>query len=472
MTAPLAKWSLRARITTACAAGALGLSLTLALSTYTLANSYLLRQREQTAVRQTALNATAVDEQLSASTPPASALRRADRLAGNQAILYYQSRRYQTDPVINRDPVGPVLLGALSGATTTQERFSVGGVRRLVVGVRLPHSQAHYFEMFSLFELKRTMGTLRLSLLMTAFFTTIAGAALGRWASGRLLRPIGEAATAAAAMASGDLDTRIAKCADRDLQVLGSSFNHMADALQRRIERDARFASDVSHELRTPLTTLATALAVLQTRRADLPRPAQLATDLLSSEVGRFQQLVQDLLEMSRLDAGAADLHLEAVSFGDFLREATQAAGAGAIPVVAPLLADDVAVELDKRRIERSLANLVDNAHHHGGGVSAIIGECRGDTVRIAIEDRGPGVSPSDRQRVFERFARSSTAQQDAIEDGHLGVGLGLALVAEHVRLHRGRVWVEDNPGGGSRFVVELPLRHDSVGQPNCPACV
>ena len=133
------------------------------------------------------------------------------------------------------------------------------------------------------------------------------------WASRRAVRPLRDAAKAAQAIAAGNLDTRLDVTDDRDLARLTTSFNEMVAALQHRIERDARFASDVSHELRSPLMTLAASTEVLQSRRDEMPDRAQAALDLLVADVARFQGLVEDLLEISRVDGGSAQLNLEEV---------------------------------------------------------------------------------------------------------------------------------------------------------------
>jgi signal transduction histidine kinase len=250
--------------------------------------------------------------------------------------------------------------------------------------------------------------------------------------------------------------------------VLTDSFNHMADALQQRIERDARFASDVSRELRSPLTTLATAVEVLNDSRDMLPGQARGAVELLRAEVHRFQRMVLDLLEISRLDAGVAELILQEMRLGELVRRAvegalsaergdspTTAAARPAMEIAVDDQAADLVVMVDKRRLERVVANLVDNAQTHGGGLAAVSVTRAGDRVRVAVDDHGPGVPAAYRERIFERFSRVP-ATAGSRRDGS-GVGLGLALVGEHVRLHRGRVWVEDRRGGGARFVVDLP---------------
>jgi signal transduction histidine kinase len=178
--------------------------------------------------------------------------------------------------------------------------------------------------------------------------------------------------------------------------------------------------------------------------------------DLLNGEVERFQRLVSDLLEIARLDAGVVAVDLEEVRIADLV---TRAADRMSSPVRADQVeiaadATDVVAPVDKRRLMRILANLIDNAAQHGGGLLRVEVTTAPGEVLIAVEDRGPGVPVTERQRIFERFARTSQADRRSSGDG---AGLGLSLVAQHVSALRGRVWVEQRPGGGARFVVALP---------------
>jgi two-component system, OmpR family, sensor histidine kinase MtrB len=155
------------------------------------------------------------------------------------------------------------------------------------------------------------LGIIASTLAVGAAATTLFAAAIGWWASRRLLRPLSKVADAAGELASGGLDTRLPPDADPDLNRLASSFNDMADAVQGRIQREARFSSDVSHELRSPITALTAAVEVLDARRADISERSQQALDVVVNQVRRFDQMVLDLLELSRLDAGVGDLHFE-----------------------------------------------------------------------------------------------------------------------------------------------------------------
>jgi two-component system sensor histidine kinase MtrB len=279
---------------------------------------------------------------------------------------------------------------------------------------------------------------------------------VGWWAARRVLRPLRGIGDAAHALAAGRLETRVEASDDGDLATIADSFNEMASAMQERIERDARFASNVSHELRSPLMTLAASIEVLQNSRDEMPDRAKAALDLMAADIERFRQLVEDLLEISRFDAGVMHLDLEEVRVDEMVMQAVTASTD--VDVTMDIDSDlaGVVVKADKRRLSRVIANLLDNASKYGGGASRVELRREGDAVQIAVEDCGPGVLPEDREAIFHRFNRGSSAGH---RRGIDGVGLGLALVAEHIRLHGGEVWVEDRPDGepGARFVIELP---------------
>jgi len=329
-------------------------------------------------------------------------------------------------------------------------RVQVGNELNIVVGHPLPGNAA-YFEFFSLDEVSDTLRSVRLSLVLGAVITTALGVLAGQFAARRAVRPVGVAAQAAKAIAGGRLDTRLEPTEDPDLSVLANSFNDMAAALQTRIERDARFASDVSHELRSPITALSAAVELLDGRREELPERSQQALDVVVAQVRRFDQMVIDLLELSRIDAGTTELHREPVDPYELTSRVAHRYGFGDVSIdVDAKLPSPVLV--DKLRFERILANLLENAREHAGGPTRITAEPYGRKgMLLGVEDAGPGVARSERARIFERFARGSAARH------RIGTGLGLALVAEHATAQGGEAWVEDRHGGGARFVVRLP---------------
>ena len=166
---------------------------------------------------------------------------------------------------------------------------------------------------------------------------------------------------------------------------------------------------------------------------------------------------MEDLLEISRFDAGAARLELDEVRIAELVMQAVQVSGHPDVPVELDAELAGTVVEADKRRLVRVIANLLDNAHKYGEGPTSVSLRRVEDGVQIAVEDAGPGVPADERSLIFDRFSRGAGAGRRGSGEG---TGLGLALVAEHVRLHGGRVWVEDrlDGGEGARFVVELPV--------------
>jgi signal transduction histidine kinase len=443
---------LRARVTVAFALGLLALTLTLSVLTYTLATNQLVRQRELSALRLTVVHARLLQDGLRASDPDLAGLLDAlETPAGSQPVLRHRGRWFGS-PFGPREEVVPAgLREQVLGGTAARQRVRVAGSLYLVVGIPLPRVDAAYFQVFPLAELDATVRTLSLALMVAAAVTILLGTGFGRWASGQLMRPLAETARAAEAIRQGRFETRLEQPSDRDLAILADSFNAMVDALARRIERDARFASDVSHELRSPLTTLTTAVEVLHARRHELSPATRESVELLHGDVGRFQRMVLDLLEISKFDAGVQELVLEEVGLAELAR---RAAGAGArVTVTADLRTAETIIRADRRRLERVVANLVENAEVHGRGLAGLHVRRVNGVVRLLVDDAGPGVPAGLREHVFERFARGPANGKPRSD----GAGLGLALVTEQVRLHGGRVWVEDRPGGGARFVVELP---------------
>ncbi|MGI8792447.1 MAG: sensor histidine kinase [Acidimicrobiales bacterium] len=448
---------LRARVTVGFALGALSLSAVLSFLTYGLVRSYLVDQREESATSQAYLNAKIVRDSLrSPDVDVAWVLNSLDTSARGGSVLRYDNNQWKANSVlVSRSVLPPELRSAVvSEARPARQRFAVNGEPFLAVGVPIPRASADYFEAFSFADVDRALSVLGFSLIAAAFLTTLGGAATGLWASARVLRPLRGVSDAAVAIAGGHLDIRLEETGDKDLAPLARSFNQMVDALSARIQRDARFASDLSHELRSPLTTLSTSLDVVLARRSDLPARARAALDLLAADVRRFQRMVEDLLEISRVDAGVGDLHLETVDPTELVRHAIDLTSSE-VPVKVTGKMKGTRVRADKRRMVRVVGNLVENAEYYGGGATAVKVERGRGVVRIAVEDQGPGVPEKEQEQVFERFFRGSESGRRGAGGGS---GLGLALVSEHVNLMKGRVWVEPTPGGkGARFVVELP---------------
>ena len=449
---------LRARITLAFAVGALLLSALLSATTWALTRENLLNQREDAASTIVYQNAGIVRSRVTDDAESnQQVLNSLSTPFGSRPILYHGEQYVSLTPAFGQDALPGSLRAIVLEGTPAKMRYELRGEMQMAVGIPLPSVEAAYFEIVSLDDLDSTLDALGVSLVGASLLTTLAGAAFGWWASRRTLRPLSGVSTAALALAAGRLDTRLEASDDADLRPISESFNQMAQTLQDRIERDARFASDVSHELRSPLMTLAASIEVMNNQRDDLPERARAALDLMVLDIDRFQQLVEDLLEISRFDAGVVRLELEEVHLAELIMQAVSHSSEVDVPVELDAELAGVVVKADKRRIVRVIANLLDNAAKYGGGATSVGLRRVEGGVQIAIEDRGPGVSEEDRPRIFERFSRGSSAGRRGSSDG---VGLGLALVAEHVNLHGGSVWVEDRADGeeGARFVVQLPV--------------
>jgi signal transduction histidine kinase len=344
--------------------------------------------------------------------------------------------------------VRPVVEGGSVGIGWTD----VSGPNAVVVGVPLPAVDAEYYEVAVAEELDRTLMTLSLALAICAGLTTIAGALMGRVASGRLLAPLGEVTTAAVKVSAGDMDTRLSNTKDPDLAVLVGAFNNMVDTLHDRLEQDARFAADVSHELRTPVTTLTTSLRLLQ-NSTDLSPRAVRAVELMAVELERFRRALEDLLALGRLDAETPDAHLSVLEARELVQQALAASGRSPdlLLVGEPGGSPEPEVEVDRPQLLRALGNLFENADLHGDGLMSVRIVSRGDFVDVHVEDRGSGVAVADRERIFERFARAGGRKAGT------GSGLGLSIVRRTLRNHEGSVWCTTRPGGGASFVLRLP---------------
>ena len=452
---------LRRRILLIFTLGSAVLALLLAGATYALTRSNVVQQTENAGIEATRRNARTVQNNLRGPTPSAQpAIDALESLGVQRALIWSNdqwgaaSNRYQSS-ALPQALVDRVIDDVVPARMINE----VDGEPHVVIGWPLEEGAA-YFEFFTLDEVSTTLQSVQLSLYLAGGITIALAIVAGVVLSRRAVRPVTDAAMAAKAIAGGRLETRLATTADPDLGALADSFNEMARALQERIERDARFASDVSHELRSPLMTLAASIEVIEGRRDEMPDRARAAVDLLSSDVARFRTLVEDLLEISRFDAGAVSPTLDELLTAEFVAQAVAVSSLPETEVIVDERAASTLITGDRRRLARVIANLIDNARIHGGGSASVhVGVPSADAevsrVRIEVSDDGPGVPDDERRLIFERFARGGVAGRRRDNDG---AGLGLALVAEHVRLHSGSVWVETGRrGSGSTFVIELP---------------
>lgn len=445
---------LRGRIALTFGAGALLIAGTLALSTFFFSRAYLYDQRERTVVRQAALDAVFVGDQLdSADANIPDILSAASAPESGTVVVERGGQWYSSSLGVGREVVPPELAARVNSGRPARITVTVDGVPTVIVGIPLSRPAATIYRVVPLRELHETIRTLQAVLATGAAVAGVGGIALGAWASRRVVQPLNLVAATAAQVAGGMLDTRLPPTDDPDLATIVGSFNAMVDSLRQRIERDSRFAADAAHELRSPLTTLVAAVDVLQGRRHELPERSRAALDLVHAELDRFQRLVDSLLTLARTEAGLEKDRLQAVSVAAIAAHALDRAGVDP----ARLSASDPGVVLaEKTLLERALFNLVENAERHGGGVTAVRVERRAEHVAVLVEDEGPGVPARERERIFERFATNYTARGSSS-----GTGLGLALVAQTISAHGGAVWCTQTPAGGARFVVQMPGHPD-----------
>ena len=469
---------LRRRITSAFAVGGLLLASTISFATLALTRQNLLEERDETAFSVFANNGRRVRNELTAETDDEGRRAIVERLrqtSGTFPLLRVGDEWTSADPLVfNREAVPASLLELVEAGVPARMRTTIGVSTAIVSGVPIPGTptNAIYFEAAPLDDIEDTLDALAIILFGVAAVTTLFAAAFGWWAAGRLLNPLFKVRTAAEALAAGALDTRLTPPDDADLASLTASFNEMARALEERIARDARFASEVSHELRSPLMTLTASVEVLYNMADELGERGRTALDLLSDDISRFSRLVEDLLEINRYDVGTADLEAEEVHIVEFVQHAIFQFGLDSTAEVdfeAASGMEDTVLMADKRRLGRVVSNLVENASKYGDGEVVVSLERVDGLVQLGVEDNGPGVVPAERRLIFDRFHRGRAGGRRGRDSGS---GLGLALVAEHVGLHGGRVWVEDRPDStpGARFVVELPVSVPDEDREQTPA--
>jgi signal transduction histidine kinase len=443
--------ALRGRIAITFGLGALLVSTALAASTYFIARSYLLSQRERSVIRQSYADADLVRDRLgTAGADVQDVITAVDPAGSAELVVRHGGEWYSTSLDVGRESLPNSLRSTVAGGAPAHMRTRLSGSPVLVVGLPLPAVDASFYEIRPFDELEDTLRLLAALLATGTGLATLGGTAVGIWASRKVLHPLNAVATTAAEISGGSLETRLSPTNDPDLATIVGAFNTMVDSLQQRIEQDARFAGDVSHELRSPLTTLITSVDVLKAREDELPAPSRQALELIDQELARFRVLLDNLLELARAGGGLDLDQAEQLSLRTLVTNTLRRSGRpGQL-----LVGQDVLVFGDRVLLERALANLFDNADRHGRGLHAVTVASDNGSAIILVDDGGDGVPTADRERIFERFATGSTARGSSS-----GTGLGLALVAETVRAHGGAVWCTDRPGGGARFVVTLPRR-------------
>ncbi|TWF78615.1 two-component system sensor histidine kinase MtrB [Pseudonocardia hierapolitana] len=359
-----------------------------------------------------------------------------------------------------------VAAGTLSSQYTTTLTEQGVEVPTLIVGqpVRTAVGDLEFYLLFPLTAEQRTLGTVQSTLIVGGLVLLLLLAGIAGIVTRQVVRPVRQAAEVAERFADGHLDERMPVQGEDEVARLAESYNEMASSIQSQIRQleefgalQRRFTSDVSHELRTPLTTVRMAADVLYASRDELLPALRRSSELLVAELDRFEALLADLLEISRLDAGVAELGAESVDMHGVVTRAVEAVRGIAGETRTPLELDlpvGVHAEVDPRRVERIVRNLVANAidHSEGKPVRVVL---RADerSVAVLVRDHGVGLRPGEAGLVFNRFWRAEESR--ARRSG--GSGLGLSIAIEDARLHGGWLQAWGEIGKGAAFRLTLP---------------
>ncbi|WP_018333309.1 MtrAB system histidine kinase MtrB [Actinomycetospora chiangmaiensis] len=363
----------------------------------------------------------------------------------------------------------PVLKGFLATKYVTVSQGGRPDVPAYVVGqpVRTAGRNLQLYLIFPLSAEQRTLALIQSTLALAGLALLGLLAGISSIVTRQVVRPVRQAADVAERFADGHLDERMPVYGDDEVARLAESYNEMAASIQQQIHQleefgalQRRFTSDVSHELRTPLTTVRMAAEVLHAQaedRKDTDRVAHRSSQLLVDELDRFESLLGDLLEISRLDAGVAELAVERVDVRDVVRRAAETVRHLVDDTATPLLLDltePAAAEVDPRRVERILRNLLANAIDHGESRPVEVRVAADEhAVAVVVRDHGVGLKPGEAGLVFNRFWRADPSRQR--RSG--GTGLGLAISLEDARLQGGWLQAWGETDHGAVFRLTLP---------------
>ena len=338
----------------------------------------------------------------------------------------------------------------------------------LFVGNRIDIPGGGRYEMYVVFSLEQQASTLQLienSLLLTGFALIFLIALITWIVIRQVIRPVREAASVASQFTKGSFDLRLPITSKDELATLAHSFNDMAASIEQQISRlenlsrvQQRFVSDVSHELRTPLTTLRMASEIIHNQRSNFdPRVAR-SSELLVAQLDRFEHLLQDLLEVSRFDAGVAVLEPIEFDLVALVKRCVADLGVDSDEKTSGVSTRSdnsvITIKADMRRVERIMRNLLSNALDHCDGtpIEIHLASTEAD-VAVAVRDYGSGLDESSLIRVFDRFWRADPSRARV----RGGTGLGLSIALEDARLHNGELDAWGRPGKGANFVLTLP---------------
>lgn len=443
----------------------------------------------QSSLRSSTLSRDAVDARL--LQVALDATNRGATTGQYEVIVLGRSSTIQVSGVLAGDPVPAPLKSAMASepspmdklfVTPTTVHFADGRptVPGLVVGAYLEvQPGAVKFPIYFVFPETNEVHTLQVlqrATLSVGLLLLLALTAIAALVARTVVGPVRQAAVGAERLASGQLSERLEVRGTDDIAVLAHAMNNMAAELEHKIaqyeelsQMQRQFVSDVSHELRTPLTTVRMAAELIYEGRDELGAVDRRSAELMHDELDRFEALLADLLEISRFDAGAAVLSVDPVAIDDLVRAEVRAerpfaerAGSS----VGIEVAGDCTAEVDARRIQRILRNLLTNALEHGEGKPIMISVTgTDDEVRVRVRDHGVGLTEEQASHVFQRFWRADPARARTIG----GSGLGLAIALEDAQLHGGTLTATGVAGEGATFELAVPRSASTDHEPHTP---
>jgi two-component system sensor histidine kinase MtrB len=361
------------------------------------------------------------------------------------AVVYFRGK----PPANGADTryVSDELRARVHSGYVAWQRIGIYGQPSLVIGAQV--GEAEIYVVRSLAPEQVSISELATRAWLIGGGAMIFATLLALYAGWTVLRPVRDLHAAAWRLGQGDLSSRVTVRGNDELAAVAKTFNHTADALEKQVADAKRFVADVSHELRTPLAAMSAVTDVLDEEAPDLSTDAGKAAQLVSQETRNLTRLVNDLMEISRFDSGAAALALDDIDVAAAITATLRTRGwPDQVTVdLAPIVA-----RVDPRRLDVIVANLVGNALKHGA--PPVIVRLRGEPGWLVIEvsDQGTGLNPEVLPYVFNRFYKADTARSRSE-----GSGLGLAIAWENARLHGGVLRAANTPDGGAVFTLHLP---------------
>lgn len=451
-------------------------ALALSLSAYFITKTTQEDDALEKALSQSSFNLFLADSMLPAEPQDTDYDKLVDafKIRGDFATLIQAGdQTYVSGPDVNLTLVTAELATKVAGGHIGYQTITAAAGPTLVVGGQVRSGGLAIYFFYPQGQRLAELARLRNILLTAGVILAVLGAIAGYLLARGLVRPIRRASKAAVQMSQGDLDIRLPVGSD-EFGVLASSFNRMAGNLQAKMldleagqARERRFVADVAHELRTPVSALVGEASLLKTRLATDPTASSPEVnhlvDMVSGDITRLRQLVDDLLEISRLEAQAAETVMQSVETRSFLTQLVRAHGwSDTVRTVFAGVGQDLVVQADRRRLERIIVNLVENALQHGADPVTIEARLRPASgsresaddrlIQVAVTDNGPGIPSEHLPHVFDRFYKADPSRSSG-----RGSGLGLAIARENARLLGGDITAANVPDGGARFVLTLP---------------